>query len=71
MFDLVKKYFTIGIYSDEDVKKFVLSGKITADEYKELTNKDFEWFKYNFYNNESYFRGSSIWKKKIKLTMLT
>ncbi len=42
MFDLVKKYFTIGIYSDEDVKKFVLSGKITADEYKELTNKDFE-----------------------------
>ena len=70
MFDLVKKYFTIGIYSDEDVKKFVLSGKITADEYKELTNKDFEWFKYIFYN-ESYFRRSSIWKKKIKLTMLT
>ena len=43
MFELVKKYFDSGIYTNEDVKKFVLSGKITGEEYKEITNKDFEW----------------------------
>ena len=42
MFDVVKRFYDRKIYSAEDVKKFVLSGKITADEYKEITDIDFE-----------------------------
>lgn len=64
MFDLVKKYFTNGFIRMKMLKSLCWSGKITADEYKELTNKDFEWFKYNFYNNESYFRGAVYGKRK-------
>ena len=42
MFDIVKRFYDRKIYSAEDVKKFVLSGKITDDEYKEITGIDFE-----------------------------
>ena len=42
MFDIVKRFYDRSIYSADDVKKFVLSGKITADEYKEITGIDFE-----------------------------
>lgn len=41
MFKIVKRYFDIGIYSAEDVTKFVQSGKLTADEYKTITNQDY------------------------------
>lgn len=42
MFDIVKRFFDRKIYSADDVKKFVLSGKITVDEYKEITGSIFE-----------------------------
>ena len=42
MFDIVKRFYDRKIYSAEDIKKFVLSGKITDDEYKEITGIDFE-----------------------------
>ena len=42
MFNIVKRFYDRKIYSTDDVKKFVLSGKITADEYKEITGIDFE-----------------------------
>ena len=42
MFDIVKRFYDRKIYNAEDVKKFVLSGKITDDEYKEITGIDFE-----------------------------
>ncbi len=42
MFEIVKRFYDRKIYSTDDVKKFVLSGKITADEYKEITGSIFE-----------------------------
>ena len=42
MFNIVKRFFDRKIYGADDVKKFVLSGKITADEYKEITGSIFE-----------------------------
>lgn len=42
MFDIVKRFFDRNIYNVDDVKKFVLSGKLTTDEYKEITGIDFE-----------------------------
>lgn len=41
MFAIVKRYYDKGIYSNEDVKKFVLAEKITPDQYKEITGEDY------------------------------
>ena len=41
MFNIVKRYYDKGIYSNEDVKKFVLAGKITPEQYKEITSEDY------------------------------
>lgn len=41
MFKIVKRYHDMGIYSAEDVSKFVLSGKLTTDEYKQITGIDY------------------------------
>ena len=37
MYKIVKRYFERGIYSKEDVSTFVKAGKLTADEYTEIT----------------------------------
>lgn len=42
MFDIVKRFYDRNIYNSDDVKKFVQSGKLTADEYKEITGITFE-----------------------------
>ena len=42
MFDMVKRFYDRNIYSSDDVKKFVLSGSITADEYKVITGSIFK-----------------------------
>lgn len=41
MFAIVKRYYDRGIYDNADVAKFVKAGKITADEYKEITDEDY------------------------------
>lgn len=41
MFKIVKRYYDKGIYTKEDVKTFVKAGKLTADEYKEITGDDY------------------------------
>lgn len=41
MFKVVKRYFDKGIYSKEDVAKFVSAGKLTAEEYKEITGESY------------------------------
>lgn len=41
MFGIVKRYYDKGIYSNEDVKKFVLAGKITPEQYKEITGEEY------------------------------
>lgn len=41
MGDIVKDLYKRGYYEDSDLPIFVEVGYITADEYKELTNKDY------------------------------
>ena len=40
MYKIVKRYYDKGIYSKEDVKKFVEAGKITEDEYKDIVGEE-------------------------------
>lgn len=41
MYKIVKRYYDKGIYSAEDVAKFVAAGRITPEEYKEITGKEY------------------------------
>lgn len=41
MFDTVKRFFDIGLYSKEQVAAFVAKGKLTAEEYEEITGKKY------------------------------
>lgn len=41
MFKIVKRYFDKGIYSKEDVSVFVTAGKITTEEYKDITGEEY------------------------------
>lgn len=42
MFKVVKRYYDKGIYSAENVATFVKAGKITAEQYKEITGEGFK-----------------------------
>ncbi|WP_461241217.1 XkdX family protein [Paucilactobacillus sp. N302-9] len=37
MADLVKKYYKLGFYTDDNLSIFIQAGYITADDFKELT----------------------------------
>ena len=41
MFKIVKRYYDRGIYDKDDVAVFVKAGKLTADEYKEITGEEY------------------------------
>lgn len=41
VFKIVKRYYGMGLYSDIDVCTFVMAGKLTEDEYKLITGKDY------------------------------
>nr|DAU66760.1 MAG TPA: hypothetical protein [Caudoviricetes sp.] len=41
MFEIVKRYYDKGIYSKDDVKKFVKAGKLTEEEYQEITGEQY------------------------------
>ena len=43
MYKIVKRYFDRGIYSAEDVAKFVMAGKLTAEEYTEITGEEYTY----------------------------
>lgn len=36
-----KRYYDMGFYTKEQVKVFVAAGKITAEQYKEITGEDY------------------------------
>lgn len=38
---VVKRYYDVQIYSADDVGIFVKSGRLTAEEYKEITGLDY------------------------------
>lgn len=42
MYDVIKRYFDRGNYDADDVRKFVKAGKITPEEFKEITGEDYE-----------------------------
>lgn len=42
MFNIVKRFFDKGIYTADDVKQFVKSGKLTPEQYQEITGQDYE-----------------------------
>lgn len=42
MYRIVKRYYDKGYYTKEDVKKFVASGDITAEQYKEITGEEYD-----------------------------
>lgn len=42
MFKIVKRYFDKGIYTKEDVRKFVLAGRLSAAEYQAITGEEYE-----------------------------
>lgn len=37
MYKVVKRYYDKGFYTEEDVKKFVKAGKLTPEEYEDIT----------------------------------
>jgi len=41
MYKVVKRYYDKGIYSDEDVAKFVVARRLTAEEYKSITGSEY------------------------------
>lgn len=41
MYKSVKRYYDKGIYSNEDVAKFVRAGKLTPEEYKKITGEEY------------------------------
>lgn len=41
MFDRVKKFFDLKLYSNEQVAQFVRKGKLTAKEYKAITGEKY------------------------------
>lgn len=42
MFKIVKRYYDKNIYSKEDVGKFVKAGKLTKEQYKEITGEEYK-----------------------------
>ena len=41
MFKIIKRYYDRGIYSKENVRVFVESGKISKEQYKEITGEEY------------------------------
>ena len=41
MFTIVKRYFDKGIYTIDNVRTFVRAGRLTEEQYKEITGEDY------------------------------
>ncbi|MCO7128185.1 XkdX family protein [Sporolactobacillus shoreicorticis] len=39
--DWVKEFYNLKLYTNDDVKEFVKSGDITAEDYKTITGQDY------------------------------
>lgn len=40
-FEMIKRYYDMGKYTDEQVKVFVRAGRITEEQYKEITGLEY------------------------------
>jgi uncharacterized XkdX family phage protein len=45
MFNSIKRYYDMGKYTNEQVKIFVMANWITAEQYKEITGEDYEYYR--------------------------
>lgn len=43
MFERVKKYYDLHIYTNAEVAAFVQKEKLTPEQYKEITGEDYAW----------------------------
>lgn len=41
MFTIVKRYYDKGIYTAEDVAVFVRTGRLTPEQYQEITGEEY------------------------------
>ena len=41
MFDVVKRFYDIGLYSKANVRVFVQAGRITAEQYEQITGQPY------------------------------
>ena len=42
MFKIIKRYYDKGVYTKENIATFVKAGKITAEQYQEITGEQYE-----------------------------
>lgn len=40
-YDAIKRYYRLGYYSNENMKVFVEAERITKEQFKEITNEDY------------------------------
>lgn len=40
-FDMAKKNYDRGLWTDDMLRKLVVKGKLTTEQYKEITGKDY------------------------------
>ena len=52
-FDMAKKYFDLKIYNVDDVRLFVEAERITKEQFKEITDEDFEGVSLQGINDEN------------------
>ena len=41
MYSKVKRFYDLGLYSDAQVAQFVVKGKLTAEEYQQITGQTY------------------------------
>lgn len=41
MFKVVKRYYDMGLYTKENVKVFVVAGRLTAEDYRLITGDEY------------------------------
>lgn len=42
MFDKIKRFYELGLYSKTQVKNFVMKGIITAEQYEQITGEPYD-----------------------------
>ena len=42
MYEIIKQYHEMSIYSDDDIKLFIMTNDISIEQYKEITGKEYE-----------------------------
>lgn len=41
MYQLIRKYYSMGLYTKENVARFVARGTLTEAQYREITGEDY------------------------------